>query len=614
MTEEPSLGIRATFRRLWPYLSRYRGRAAWVVVLGVLAAAVGKANFVLLKPLANLLFAGEDSPLPTGVEPSTLDRLLEQCLTPLTEGLASTTQVVWTLVGLMIGVALLFAVLQYCFLRLSRMLSVWMVADLRQDLAEHVIGLGMGYHTDRRLGDLLSRLSADVTTSLRILSLVVEEVVQEPFHVAASLAIMFAVAPVPALALLAFVPIAILPVLRLGPRVRRKSKRSQDKLGDSTQALTQIFSGIRVVKAFRMEAREAERFRDENQAFVRQTDGMIRAQATGLATTMFLAQAGLAGAIGLVALLNINARIFTDSGSMLVFFVAAGAMYGSVKKLTKALTIVHSSLGATERVFAVLDEEPDEIEASDAVTIDGLHDAIRFEQVGFGYGGGEAPAVVDLSFTIERGQTVALVGPSGSGKTTTLDLVARFYDPTSGAITIDGIDLRRVRRSDWMGRIAVVSQQPFLFQTSIEENIRYGRPDATPEELREAVQAACLDEFVDGLPDGLATRVGAAGARLSGGQAQRVTIARAFLKSADLLLLDEATSALDSESEKRVQEAIDNLLAGSTALVIAHRLSTIRNADNILVLDGGRILEQGSHEDLVAADGLYARMWRIQGG
>jgi len=607
---------KTTLRRLLPYLKKYKAQAVAIVLLGALSAVGSKITIVLLKPLMSLLFQESAEDLSDSV----LDVFVRESLDPWLQqldwfGWGVQVSSAVALMGSMVVVGLIFSATYYFFLMFSRMLGFRMITDLRQDLAEHVMSLDMRYHSGRSMGDLLSRITNDVGMSLRVLSILVEELIQDPFHIIALLFVSWAAAPAATLGMLLFLPLLAWPVLKLGPKVRNRSRLSQQSLGDTTHSLMQMLSGIRVVKSFRAEAREAKRYRAANDEFLHQTKRMVRAQALTLGISSFLSQGGIGLIFGLMVLASaLFTPLFSSASSMMIFLVAMGSLFAHVKRVTRAISIVYSSSGAAIRVFDVLDMKPEVVDAAQAAACPILSDGITFDEVVFDYGVGEGPAVQGVSFEVKRGERIAFVGASGSGKSTLLDLVARFYDPTEGRVCVDGQDLCNVHRPDWLDQLAVVQQSPFLFQTTLRENIRYGRPEASDEEVLQAVKRAQLAEFVKELPEGLDTLVGDDGARLSGGQAQRVTIARALLKDAEVLLLDEATSALDSESEKRVQEALEQLMQGRTVFCIAHRLSTIRGADRILVLDHGRIVEEGSHDALLSLGGNYAQLWALQSG
>ena len=404
-------------------------------------------------------------------------------------------------------------------------------------------------------------------------------------------------------------PLVVFTINYFGKRLRRAGHKVQGKLADITALIEEAISGIRIIRSFNREGHEIDRFVDQNDKNFWALMATTRLTAMLTPFIQFFAAVAVVGIIWYGGMSVINGAM--TAGALIAFLIYAINLSNPVRRISEIYGDIQRSLAAADRVFETLDTESDVKEKTNAVRLDIVKGKVQFEHVYFSYDE-EHEALTDFNLTVEPGQIVALVGPSGAGKSTIANLVPRFYDVTSGSLKIDDIDVRDVTFSSLRSQIGLVPQETMLFNTTVLENIRYGRLDATEEEVVAAAKAANAHNFIFELPDGYATVVGDRGNALSGGQRQRIAIARAILKDPRILILDEATSALDTESEKIVQAALETLMQGRTALVIAHRLSTVRDADKIVVINHGSIVEAGTHEELLAREGLYASLYAVQ--
>jgi subfamily B ATP-binding cassette protein MsbA len=510
-----------------------------------------------------------------------------------------------------VGVYLLKGVGSYVSSYLMADVGLRVVTDLRNALYRHMMGQSAGFFAQRSTGQLMSRLTNDVGQVQQAVSETAGDLARESLALLGYVGLLFYYDPRLAIVCLTSAPLIVYPLVRLGQRVRRTTRRSQEALERISHTATEALTGHRIVKAFGTEAHEGQKFARAGWHLFR-TNMKVTAALSGLPPLM-----ELIGGLGMAAALWYGSQQIAagrlTTGEFASFAAALFLMYGPAKKLSRVNANLQQAIAASERIFEMLDAHTEVTEAPDAAPLPPFCRSIEFFDVAFGYEERGQRILRGVSFRVEAGQMVAIVGRSGAGKTTLVNLLPRFYDVSAGGILIDGLDIRTVTLKSLRSQIGIVTQETVLFDDSVASNIAYGSAQASRETVEAAARAANAHDFIMALPQAYDTVIGERGQRLSGGQRQRIAIARAILKDAPILVLDEATSSLDSESELLVQEALANLMRNRTSFVVAHRLSTIRRADAIIVLERGRIVEIGRHDDLVSRpDGTYATLYQMQ--
>jgi ATP-binding cassette subfamily B protein len=514
--------------------------------------------------------------------------------------------------GAAIVVAGLFALGSGLRYYLVTRLGERVVADIRRALFDRVMGLSPAFFERIMTGEVLSRITTDTTLILSLIGSSISIALRNALILLGGLVLMFLTSAKLAGLVLLIVPVVVVPIVVLGRRLRKLSRENQDWIASSSGSASEALGAVQTVQAFTHEDQTRAAFADVTEKAFASARTRIGTRAVMTVIVIFLVFTGIVGVLWMGAR-DVRAGAMS-AGELIQFVIYAVMVAGSVGALSEIWGELQRAAGATERLVELLGtDDPVTDPARPATLPQPVRGEISFDDVTFRYPARPDSSALDhVSLSLRPGETVALVGPSGAGKTTILQLLMRFYDPQSGAVRLDGIDLRELDRMAFRRAIAMVPQDPVIFATSARENIRFGRPEATDAEVEAAARAAAAHDFITGLPEGYDSFLGERGVMLSGGQKQRVAIARAILRDAPVLLLDEATSALDAESERAVQQAVESLAEGRTTLVVAHRLATVKRADRIVVFDQGRIVAQGRHDDLVAQGGLYARLARLQ--
>lgn len=570
--------MRFPLLRLFSFARPYKARLAGLAAVTVLVTALGLAEPLLVK------YAIDDG---------------------LTRG---EMRAVYVAVGLYVAVNAATWALSYVQTFGMGWIGQHMILDLRNALFGHLQSLSLQYYSEQKAGWIISRLTNDIENFNNLLNDGVQNLVKNGLTLIGVLVVIFVLDW-----RLALATVIIIPVMAAGTAVYRLEsikafRRAREAIAEVAAALQENVSGMRVVQAFTRERRAAEEFDRRNLAYKKANARSTVLSAVYFPGVEFLGAVGQGIVLLYGGFLVVNGQ--TSIGTLAAFIGLLGMFFQPIQQLSQLYSDLQSTLASLEKVFAVLDTEPDRADSPAAKALTTIEGGIEFDRVGFAYG--ENPVLSDVSFKMEPGETLAIVGETGAGKSTIVKLLSRLYDPTGGVVRVDGEDLRNVRGSSLREHMGVVLQDTFLFTGTIEENIRYGRPDATREEIVAAAKVVGADDFIRRFPDGYETQVRERGGRLSAGERQLVAFARALLAEPRILILDEATSSVDLATEARIEKALEKLLAGRTSVVIAHRLSTIRRANRILVVNGGRVVEQGTHDELVSRPSAYRRLYESQ--
>ena len=568
------------YRRMLAYVRPYRLRLLLAMLFMIFVSSFRGAIAFLVKPALDDIFINKD-----------VTRL---AIIP----------------ALVLGAYLIRGVSEFAQSYLMQGVGQRVIRDIRDHLYRHMQSLSLSFYMKHPTGVLMSRVTNDVGIMQGAVTEAVTGLIKDVFSALFLVGVIFYRDWRLALVGLVAFPLAIWPIARFGQKLRRTSIRTQEVTGGLTSHLQETISGAKLVKSFGAEEYEVDRFATRNAKLFRLSMKVVKVQAMTSPLSEMFAGVGAAAVIFYGGYSVVNGQ--STPGNFFSFMAALFMLYEPIKSLSRINNVIQQGIAAAGRVFEVLDTLPDVEERKDALSLEGIEHGVEFDHVDFRYSEEGENVLKDITFRVSPGTLAAIVGSSGAGKTTLVDLLPRFYDPQSGAIRIDGTDIRDVSLSSLRSLIGIVSQHTILFNDTLRNNIAYGMPGASMERIEEAARRANAHPFIIRMPEGYQTVIGEQGLKLSGGERQRVAIARAILKDAPILILDEATSALDTESESVVQEALEHLMLGRTTFVIAHRLSTVRNADTILVVEEGRIVESGAHEELLAGETRYRSFYLKQ--
>ena len=601
-------------KKFIPYILPYKKQAILNIFFNILYSLFSALSFVALIPMLDVLFGKAQRVSEAPVYSGNLLDLGSYSKANLNYkvGELAGEDTIWALALVIVLVISLF-LLKNMFSYLASFFITYLrngvLRDLRDSLYKKIVHQPIAFFSEQRKGDMISRMVGDVNEVQYSLLAGLEAFVREPLTIIFSILVMLGISVKLTIFTFVFIPIAAAVISKIGKSLKRDSAQVQQEQGKFVSLIEETIGGLRVIKAFNAEAIFFNKFSDSSQRFTKMSNKVMNRQNLGSPMSEFL------GILMIAVLLWFGGSLVlvdkTLEGTQFIAFMGlAYNILTPAKAISKASYDMRKGNAAAERVLEILDYENPIKEKENAVAVEDFKESVRFEDVTFAYA--EHPVLSHFSLEIAKGKTVALVGQSGSGKSTVANLITRFYDVNEGAVSIDGVNVKDMQTASLRGLIGVVSQDSILFNDTIKNNLLIGKPDATEEELITATKIANAYEFINDLPNGFDTNIGDGGSKLSGGQKQRLSIARAVLKNPPIMLLDEATSALDTESERLVQSALENMMKHRTSVVIAHRLSTIQNADLIVVMQKGQIVEQGTHSELIQKNGMYKKLVEMQ--
>ena len=599
-----------TYFRLLSFAKPIEKFAIPYVIATILSVIFNTLNLALLAPLLNTLFNKNTQHIVAKPESwlSVIDTFNYYAYRATVEyGINGALKFVCITIVVSVFLSNLF---RYLSQRIMENLRIHTLLNLRKAVFNNVMDLHLSYFNNERKGDIISKVASDVQVVQFSVTGTLQVVFKEPFQLIAYIVMLFLISYKLTLFSLLVIPVSAFIISRIVKSLKQQATASQQSYGHMISYLDEALSGIKIIKAFNATAFIKQKFSTENNNYSRIIRSMARRQQMASPVSEFLGVSMVAGIVLYGGSLIIAGTSSLKAADFIVYIALFSQVMRPAKAISDAFSNIHSGIAAGERVLELIDEKPKITDAPDAVFIDTFSDSIRLENISFAYQ--EKEVLKEVSLIIPKGKNIALVGPSGGGKSTLMDLLPRFIEPTGGRILIDGKDIQHVKTDSLRALMGIVNQESILFNDTIFNNIAFAKPNATQAEVEAAARIANAHEFILNTENGYQTNIGDRGSKLSGGQKQRISIARAVLSNPPIMFLDEATSALDTESEKLVQDALNNLTKNRTSLIIAHRLSTIQNADEIVVLENGKIIEQGNHQQLINKNGLYKRLIDMQ--